>query len=66
MAAIASGRTVSSSPTGSRRCAPAPKIIGMQKGEIVEVGTHEELLQRRNGLYAHLWELQSDQTRATA
>ena len=36
------------------------RIIGMAKGEIVEVGTHEQLLRRRGGLYAHLWSLQSE------
>ena len=38
----------------------------MQRGEIVEVGSHEELLRREGGLYAHLWELQSDQARTRA
>jgi subfamily B ATP-binding cassette protein HlyB/CyaB len=38
----------------------------MRKGEIVEVGPHEELLERESGLYAHLWSLQSDQARASA
>jgi len=36
------------------------RIIGMSKGEIVEVGTHEQLLRRRGGLYAHLWSLQNE------
>jgi subfamily B ATP-binding cassette protein HlyB/CyaB len=36
----------------------------MQRGEIVEVGSHEELLTRAGGLYAHLWDLQSDQARS--
>ena len=38
----------------------------MQKGEIVEVGGHEELLARKDGLYARLWALQSDQARTPA
>jgi ATP-binding cassette, subfamily B, bacterial HlyB/CyaB len=38
----------------------------MRKGEIVEVGSHEELLRREGGLYAHLCSLQSDQARAPA
>jgi subfamily B ATP-binding cassette protein HlyB/CyaB len=37
------------------------RIVGMINGEIVEIGTHDELLRRRNGLYAHLWALQTDQ-----
>lgn len=35
------------------------RIISMADGRIVEDGTHEELLMLENGLYAHLWALQS-------
>ncbi|MGO4568693.1 type I secretion system permease/ATPase [Rhizobium sp. 2YAF20] len=35
------------------------RIIGMKDGRIVEEGTHETLLARPGGLYAHLWALQS-------
>jgi ATP-binding cassette, subfamily B, bacterial HlyB/CyaB len=35
------------------------RIVGMHQGRIVEVGTHDELLARTNGLYAHLWGLQN-------
>ena len=35
----------------------------MLRGEIVEVGGHEELLRREDGLYARLWALQSDHMR---
>jgi subfamily B ATP-binding cassette protein HlyB/CyaB len=37
------------------------RIIGLSQGRIVEQGTHDELLRRENGLYAHLWSLQSGQ-----
>jgi subfamily B ATP-binding cassette protein HlyB/CyaB len=33
----------------------------MHQGRIVEIGTHEELLARGKGVYAHLWRLQSGQ-----
>ncbi len=35
------------------------RIIGMKDGRIVEEGTHDSLLARPNGLYAHLWQLQT-------
>lgn len=35
------------------------RIIGMVDGRIVEEGSHETLLARKGGLYAHLWKLQS-------
>ncbi|UXS05584.1 type I secretion system permease/ATPase [Agrobacterium tumefaciens] len=35
------------------------RIIGMKDGLIVEQGSHDQLLERANGLYAHLWNLQS-------
>lgn len=38
------------------------RIVGMLNGDIVEIGTHQELLRRRNGLYAHLWALQVEQS----
>jgi len=36
------------------------RIVGMINGEIVEMGTHDQLLRRRGGLYAHLWSLQNE------
>ncbi|NTA11602.1 type I secretion system permease/ATPase [Agrobacterium tumefaciens] len=35
------------------------RIIGMKDGHIVEQGSHDELLAREDGLYAHLWKLQN-------
>jgi subfamily B ATP-binding cassette protein HlyB/CyaB len=42
------------------------RIVGMQKGEIIEAGTHEQLLARPGGLYARLWALQSEPGRTFA
>lgn len=41
----------------------ADRIVVMQKGEIVEVGTHHELL-ARNGIYAQLHRIQFSEPRA--
>lgn len=35
------------------------RIIVLDKGEIIEDGTHEDLLTRDKSLYRHLWELQA-------
>ena len=35
------------------------RIIGMKDGRILEEGTHDTLLARPDGLYAHLWNLQT-------
>ncbi|WP_373056573.1 ABC transporter ATP-binding protein [Zunongwangia sp. H14] len=36
----------------------ANKIMVMEAGEIVEIGTHKELLQKENGFYKNLYEVQ--------
>ena len=36
----------------------------MEDGKIIEVGGHEGLLGKSNGLYRKLWALQNDQVRA--
>ena len=66
MRAIVRGRTVIIIAHRLAAVRPCTRIVGMQKGEIVEIGTHDELLARKGGLYARLWALQSDQARATA
>jgi ATP-binding cassette, subfamily B, bacterial HlyB/CyaB len=66
MRAIVRGRTVIIIAHRLAAVRPCTRIVGMQWGEIVEVGSHDELLKREGGLYAHLWALQSDQARARA
>ncbi|SDP45860.1 type I secretion system permease/ATPase [Phyllobacterium sp. OV277] len=40
------------------------RIIGMKDGRIVEEGTHDTLIAKKDGLYAHLWQLQSGSNNA--
>jgi subfamily B ATP-binding cassette protein HlyB/CyaB len=40
---------------------PCNRIFSVVEGRIVEVGSHDELLARPEGLYAHLWALQNSQ-----
>jgi ABC-type multidrug transport system fused ATPase/permease subunit len=37
----------------------ANRIFALKDGEIVESGTHDELLGLEGGLYARLWSMQS-------
>ena len=43
---------------------PCDRIIGLDEGRVVEVGTHDELVARPEGLYRKLWALQNDQVKA--
>jgi ATP-binding cassette, subfamily B, bacterial HlyB/CyaB len=58
---IAKGRTViiiAHRLAAVRHC---NRIIGMVDGRIVEAGTHDTLVDKKGGLYAHLWSLQTSQ-----
>jgi subfamily B ATP-binding cassette protein HlyB/CyaB len=60
MRKIVKGRTVfviAHRLSAVRNC---DRIIGLERGRIVEQGTHEDLVRRENGLYAHLWAVQHD------
>jgi ATP-binding cassette subfamily B multidrug efflux pump len=35
------------------------RIIVIDKGKVIEQGTHMRLLRRRGGVYARLWKMQS-------
>ncbi|MFC5756587.1 type I secretion system permease/ATPase [Rhizobium sp. GCM10022189] len=60
MGQIASGRTVIIIAHRLAAIRPCNRIVGMKDGRIVEVGSHDELLGRPDGLYSRLWALQND------
>src|SRR5665213_1894371 len=66
MRAIAQGRTVIIIAHRLAALRPCTRIVGMAKGEIIEIGSHRELLTRPNGLYSKLWALQADQAGGNA
>lgn len=58
MRAICQGRTVIIIAHRLSAVREAHRIIAMDRGQIVEAGTHAELLARPNGLYAYLHRMQ--------
>jgi subfamily B ATP-binding cassette protein HlyB/CyaB len=66
MRSIVRGRTVIIIAHRLAAVRPCTRIVGMLGGEIVEIGSHEDLLARKDGLYARLWALQSDHARVRA
>jgi len=58
MAAISKGRTVIIIAHRLSAVRHADRIVAMEKGRIVEAGSHDELVQRPKGLYASLWRMQ--------
>jgi subfamily B ATP-binding cassette protein HlyB/CyaB len=58
MAHIVQGRTVLIIAHRLSAVRQASRIIVMDKGRIVEMGKHDDLVQRPKGIYAHLWSMQ--------
>lgn len=58
MAHICQGRTVLIIAHRLSAVRNANKIIVMDKGKIVEAGSHDALVQKPQGLYAYLWKMQ--------
>jgi subfamily B ATP-binding cassette protein HlyB/CyaB len=61
MGLICQGRTVIVIAHRLSSVRHATRIIAMDRGRIVEQGSHEELIARPNGLYAYLWSMQGGQ-----
>lgn len=61
MAGICQGRTVLIIAHRLSAVRHAHRIIVVEKGKIVEVGPHDALINKPQGLYAHLWKMQGGQ-----
>jgi subfamily B ATP-binding cassette protein HlyB/CyaB len=61
MASICQGRTVLIIAHRLSAVRHAHRIIVVEKGKIVEVGPHDTLINKPQGLYAHLWKMQGGQ-----
>ena len=59
MHAISSGRTVIIIAHRLSAVRDADRIIVMENGEVAEVGSHDDLISFKRGIYCHLWKLQS-------
>ena len=58
MRRISQGRTVIIIAHRLSAVRQANRILVMDKGQIVEVGSHEQLLKNPNGIYTHLYDIQ--------
>ncbi|MET3449668.1 subfamily B ATP-binding cassette protein HlyB/CyaB [Ralstonia sp. 1138] len=59
MRQICAGRTVLVIAHRLSAVRDAHRIIVMERGQIVETGSHEELLKNQQGIYSHLYRLQT-------
>jgi subfamily B ATP-binding cassette protein HlyB/CyaB len=64
MASICQGRTVLIIAHRLSAVRHANRIIVLEKGRIVEAGPHDALINKPQGLYAHLWKMQGGQAGA--
>jgi ATP-binding cassette, subfamily B, bacterial HlyB/CyaB len=60
MATICKGRTVLIIAHRLSAVRQANRIIVMEKGQIIEAGSHDQLLQNPKGMYSRLWSMQGE------
>ena len=65
MAQICHGRTVLVIAHRLSAVRHAHRIVVMDRGRVVEMGSHEQLLGQPQGLYAHLWRMQDGSSKPT-
>jgi subfamily B ATP-binding cassette protein HlyB/CyaB len=58
MRLICNGRTVLIIAHRLSAVRHANRIVVMDQGNIVETGSHDQLLAKQSGIYAHLWRMQ--------
>jgi subfamily B ATP-binding cassette protein HlyB/CyaB len=66
MASICAGRTVLIIAHRLSAVRHAHRIIVMERGQIVEVGSHEELIENSRGVYSKLYRLQVEAAQTAA
>jgi subfamily B ATP-binding cassette protein HlyB/CyaB len=59
MRAICKGRTVLIIAHRLSAVREANRIVVMERGQVSEIGSHDELIQKPKGVYAHLWSIQA-------
>lgn len=59
MSRICRGRTVLIIAHRLSAVRQANRIVVMERGKVIEVGSHDQLLHNPRGVYAHLWHLQT-------
>jgi len=66
MRSICQGRTVLIIAHRLSAVRDANRIVVIEKGQIVEMGSHEQLLRVPGGIYSHLYNLQQNNPAASA